>query len=225
MSRTPIIAAALLLMLIPSWALAQDPETTTTGETEVARDNFAQVSSDVGLPHMVHIRTNLLYDVALLPSVGFEFSLGGKWTCLADGTFMWLGNNKTHRYWRIASAGLEFRYWTNGPIAAALHRGHHLGLYTAAFRYDLEFGGTGQLADINYGVGLAYGYSTPIGRNLSLDFGLALGYIGGPYVEYKPIDTHYVWQQNKRRNYFGPIKAEITLVWHIELKKKGGEEW
>ena len=228
MSRKWIITA-LLAACIPSMALAQNTETTTerigTSEQNIERDNFAYVSSDVGVPKTLHLRTNLLYDAALLPSIGIEYSFARHWSFLAEGTCMWLGSNSTHRYWRGSTAGLEIRYWPVRSLAATLHRGHHIGLYTAAFRYDFEFGDRGQMADINYGGGISYGYSTPIGRQLSLDFGIVLGYIGGKYLEYVPVDSHYVWQGTWNRNYFGPIKAEITLVWHIELKKKGGEQW
>ena len=62
-------------------------------------------------------------------------------------------------------------------------------------------------------------------KAIALDFGLAVGYLGGEYKKYEPIDDHYVWTGNKQRNYFGPIKAEVTLVWHIELRKKGGLQW
>ncbi|MCR5352001.1 MAG: DUF3575 domain-containing protein [Bacteroidales bacterium] len=224
MSHIPVIFLSVILLMIPLGLTAQEPERHEE-EKIVELDKFAIASSDVGAPKTLHLRTNLLYDFALLPNVGIEFSLGGQWSLLAEGSVIWAATDPTHRYWRIALAGLEARYWTQSKISAMRHRGHHLGLYATALRYDLEFGGRGQLAEINYGGGFAYGYSVPIGRSLSLDFGLALGYIHGKYLEYVPIDSHYVWQGNKTRNYFGPIKAEISLVWHIELKKKDGEEW
>ena len=30
---------------------------------------------------------------------------------------------------------------------------------------------------------------------------------------YLPLDGHYVWQATKNRHWFGPTKAEISLVW------------
>jgi len=215
---------SVILLIIPWGLTAQEPESPEE-EVLVERDHFAIASSDVGAPKMLHLHTNLISDFVLLPNAGIEFSLGGQWSLLTEGSFIWAGSDQRHRYWRIALAGLEARYWTQSKLAAMRHRGHHLGLYATAIRYDLEFGAKGQLAEINYGGGFSYGYSLPITRTLSLDFGLVLGYIHGKYLEYIPIDSHYVWQGNKTRNYFGPIKAEISLVWHIELKKKDGEEW
>ena len=225
MSRLLPITITILLMLIPFAVSAQVVVTPDEEEQEVERDNYAYTSGDVGVPKMLHLRTNLLYDLALLPNAGVEMAIGRNWTLLAEGTFNWIGSNAKHRYWRIGSLGLEARYWPGGPMSALMHRGHHWGLYATAARYDVEFGGKGYQADFNCGGGISYGYSAPIARKLSLDFGLTVGYLGGKYKEYKPIDSHYVWQDDKTLNYFGPIKAEIALVWHIELHKKGGVEW
>ena len=74
--------------------------------------------------------------------------------------------------------------------------------------------------DWSFGGGVAYGYAMPIARRLNLDFSIGLGYFRGDFKEYQPIDEHYVWQRTKRRNWIGPTKAEITLVWHI-----GGKKW
>ncbi|MGI6864290.1 DUF3575 domain-containing protein, partial [Bacteroides sp. KG156] len=61
--------------------------------------------------------------------------------------------------------------------------------------------------------------------------------LGGEYHEYVPggwCETHrrecYLWQATKRRHWFGPTKAEISLVWLIgygntnsrKNSKKGG---
>jgi hypothetical protein len=66
----------------------------------------------------------------------------------------------------------------------------------------------------------------PIARRLNIDFTIGVGYVGGKYYDYKPIDGHYVWQATKKRRWFGPTKAEISLVWLIgrgnSNKQKGG---
>ena len=68
----------------------------------------------------------------------------------------------------------------------------------------------------------------PIARRLNLDFNIGLGYHWGEYKEYLPIDNHYVWQATKNRQFFGPTKAEVSLVWLIGCdnynRKKGGNE-
>ena len=75
--------------------------------------------------------------------------------------------------------------------------------------------------------GVEYGYSHPISRRLNLDFTIGIGYLGGTYHEYLPIDDCYVWQFTKKQNWIGPTKAEVSLVWLLGSdnynKEKGGK--
>jgi hypothetical protein len=67
----------------------------------------------------------------------------------------------------------------------------------------------------------------PIGRRLNLDFSIGLGFQDGEYKEYLPMDDHYVWQATHKRHWWGPTKAEISLVWllgHGKGKKGGADE-
>ena len=66
---------------------------------------------------------------------------------------------------------------------------------------------------MNYVVGAEYGYSLPIARRWNIDFTIGAGYWGGIYHEYLPQDGEYVWQATKKRQWIGPTKAEISLVW------------
>lgn len=116
------------------------------------------------------------------------------------------------------------------------YTGHHLGIYGQAFTYDFETGHKGYIGGkpggtlwdkLNYAIGVEYGYSLPISRRLNLDFTLGVGYWGGEYHEYIPSDGHYVWQSTKQRHWFGPTKAEVSLIWLIGRgnynEKKGGK--
>ena len=95
--------------------------------------------------------------------------------------------------------------------------------------YDFELGGRGYLGDRwSWGAGIEYGYSLPVARRINIDFSLGLGYLGGEYKEYLPMDGHYVWQATRNRHWVGPTKAEITFVWLLGYgntnpdKEKGG---
>ena len=169
-------------------------------------------------PGTLYLRTNLLYDAALLPNIGVEFPLSPKYSLAVNAGGNWIKNDHKHWYWRMLTADVEGRYWLgNRKYDQKLkHQGHHVGVYGAVYRYDIEFGKKGQMGDFAYGGGLSYGYSLPIGKRLKLDLSLGVGYIGGKYKEYEPIDTHYVWIATKQRNYVGPTMAEVTLVWRIK---------
>ncbi|MGM9872153.1 MAG: DUF3575 domain-containing protein, partial [Muribaculaceae bacterium] len=79
----------------------------------------------------------------------------------------------------------------------------------------------------HWGAGIEYGFALPIARRLNIDFTIGLGYLGGEYREYIPIDNCYVWQATKYRHWWGPTKVEISLMWLIGRdnynKAKGGE--
>lgn len=74
---------------------------------------------------------------------------------------------------------------------------------------------------------MSYGYSLPIGRQFNIDFTLGVGYLSGDYMKYQPEDNCYVWESTRKRKWFGPTKAEVSLVWYIggrnELKEVCGD--
>ncbi len=130
--------------------------------------------------------------------------------------------DEKHRYWRCYGGEvLVRRYFGDRPFA-----GHHVGLYGMALTYDFEFGGKGRQSDgFGYGGGVEYGYSLPVGRRLNIDFSIGLGYFGGRYKEYVPMDGCYVWQSTRRQHWFGPTRAEVSLVWILggdRRSTKGG---
>ncbi|MDE5786619.1 MAG: DUF3575 domain-containing protein, partial [Duncaniella sp.] len=63
--------------------------------------------------------------------------------------------------------------------------------------------------------GVEYGYSLPVGRRLNIDFTIGIGYMGGRLQKYEPKDSHYLWKSTENISWFGPTKAEISLVWLI----------
>ena len=184
------------------------------------------------------VKTNLLYDALAVPNIGVEFSLGKRWSVAADWMYAWWSKNSKHRYWRIYGGGVSARKWFGKASEVKPLQGHHIGLNAQMFTYDFEFGGKGYMAGepgsnmwnrMNYSIAAEYGYSMPIARRLNLDFSIAAGYMGGRYYKYIPLDNHYVWQATKDRNWWGPTKLEISLVWllghgNYNVMQKGGEK-
>lgn len=180
-------------------------------------------------PFYLAVKTNLLYDALAMPNIGVEVYLKNGWTLGANWMYAWWKNDSRHRYWRTYGGDLAIRKYLGRRAAQKPLQGHHLGLYGQLLTYDLEWGGRGYLGDRwSWGAGLEYGYSLPLARRLNMDFTIGLGYLGGEYQEYLPIDDHYVWQSTKQRRWFGPTKAEISLVWLLgrgnHNAKKGGKQ-
>ncbi len=186
-------------------------------------------------PFYMDVRTNMLYDLLALPNVGVEFYLGKDWSVVADWMYAWWDANSRHWFWRAYGGGVAVRRWFGRAAMDKPLAGHHIGVYGQIFTYDFETGGRGYMGGkpggtlwdrMNYAAGIEYGYSLPIARRLNVDFTIGVGYWGGTYYEYKPIDDHYVGQATKQRRWFGPTKAEVSLVWLIghgnANKRKGG---
>ena len=184
------------------------------------------------------LKTNMLYDALAVPNIGVEFSLGKRWSLAADWMYGWWNNDSRHRYWRVYGGGITLRKWLGAKAQEKPLQGHHIGLNAQVLTYDFEFGGKGYMGGepggtlwdrMNYAIGAEYGYSLPVARRLNIDFGITVGYLGGRYYEYIPLDGHYVWQSTKQRHWVGPTKAEISLVWllghgNFNSKKKGGDK-
>ncbi len=173
-------------------------------------------------PFYMAVKTNMLYDVAAVPNVGVEFYLGKNWSITGNWMYGWWNSDRHHRFWRIYGGELGVRKWFGKKADEKPLTGHHLGVYGQVFTYDFEWGGKGYMGGApgkmlwdtpNYAVGIEYGYSLPIARRLNIDFTIGLGYWGGRYYVYTPHDGHYVWEATKNRHWFGPTKAEISLVW------------
>lgn len=170
------------------------------------------------------IKTNMLYDLAMTPNIGVEFHLGRNWTVGANWAYAWWKNDNKAFYWRVYGGELDVRKYFGKQAQERPLSGHHVGIYGQGLTYDFDLGKAGILSQLSYGVGLEYGYSLPVAKALNIDFGIGFGYLGGEYKVYDPMDGCYVWRETRQRHWFGPTRAEISLVWLIGNKtiRKGG---
>ena len=175
-------------------------------------------------PFYMAVKTNMLYDALLVPNVGVEFYLGKDWSLGGNWMYGWWKSDPSHWYWRTYGGDITLRKWFGRAAKEKPLTGHHLGLYAQVQTFDFELGGRGYMGgepggDIFdracFGGGIEYGYSLPIARRLNIDFSAGIGYLGGKYYEYIPIDQCYVWQATKNLHYFGPTKVEVSLVWLV----------
>lgn len=186
-------------------------------------------------PFYMGLKTNLLYDALAIPNLSAEFYLGRNWSLAGGGYYAWWSYDRRHRYWRIYGGGLTLRRWFGKAASRKPLTGHHLGLYADLLTFDFELGGTGYMGGVPGGTlldrcmymgGIEYGYSLPIASRFNLDFTIGIGYLGGTYIKYFPFYGDYFKEKEVKFNYFGPTRAEISLVWLIgrgnKNKKKGG---
>ena len=178
------------------------------------------------------LKNNLVYDAALLPNISAEAYLGKDFSLAVEGNWSWWAfekKSKSGRFYRIQSVGAELRYWINS--AYPLH-GHAVGIYTMVGDYDIRFftkneDSKGWLSYGSWSAGLSYAYSMPVTSRMNLEFGLAVGYLGGKYYDYNYCIPHERWERQGEYNgkYFGPTRVGVSLVWLLgngnNIKNRG----
>lgn len=216
---------------VPDIAVADVPAShePTVSETLDAKYTEAENNDTItavpvrntGRRYLLGVGTNLVYDALLIPNISVEVPLSAHWSAGAGWMYGW---TERHAKLPVHAYGgeLHVRYWLRQherPLA-----GHHFGVYSRMLRYNIRHSGRGYLSDRwSYGAGIEYGYSLPLGRRFRLDMAVGAGYLTGVCREYVRQDECDVWQATKRRHWFGPTKAEISIIWLIgRVDRKGG---
>ena len=175
---------------------------------------------------VVGIKTNIPYWGTATPNLGVEFRLAKHWTLEAEVGLNPFTNKhddgswgKSLKHFRLHP---EVRYW----FCESFY-GHFLGLHVPYLIYnvsDIKLLGTEDERHQGWGtgVGISYGYMFPVGRAVSLEAGLGMGFLHTVYEEYLPIDGHYVYQQTSRTNWVGPVRVKFAVVWRLWDQNKGG---
>ena len=183
------------------------------------------------------LKSNLLYDALTLVNYSIEVPFNKHFSALYYHQFPWWRWGKANNEYclRFLSIGAEGRWWfkpmplerTEKRIKRDRLMGHFAGIYAESGKYDFE-----RKRDICYqgefwSAGLSYGYSMAIGKRLNLEFSLSAGYVSIAYRGYTPSENYEIlWRDPDevgRWHYFGPTKAQISLVLPITVKcKKGG---
>ncbi len=175
-------------------------------------------------PFKFAIKTNLLYDAALVPNIEAEVYFKQRWSVNLEFQMAWWKNLSKDNYYQIWAAGPEVRYWLRGD---ATFKGLYAGVYVATAVYDLKYKAEGYWSDYCYSGGLSWGYVWPVGKRLTVEAGLGVGYVTTQYkkyLRYEPMGAHYYYVSTDRTGYFGPTKAKLALAWRFNLGKKNKNE-
>lgn len=184
------------------------------------------------------LRTNFL--AIPLTNIGIEVPIGQHWSVGADwySPWIWRGDVNfpalTHkkdvdtRGWafQFQAADVEVRYWFKNTKKQPEQRllGHSIGLYVAAGHYDFERNLTGHQGEF-WNVGIDYLYAIPVFKGrMHMEFELGLGFISSMNTPYEClVKGDYLYRipgGRKRVNWFGPTRAQVSLVWPIYVRTK-----
>lgn len=168
----------------------------------------------------VALKTNLLYDAVLTPSVGVEVGLAPKWTFDLSGQLnAWKVSNHLWKQWVIQP---EARYWLCQRFAGHFFAAHALGGQYNFGHIDLPFKFLGtdfrELKDYRrqgwmVGAGIGYGYSWILDRHWNIEAEIGIGWIYTRYDTFRCADCGRKVKSNTTHNYFGPTKAAVNIIY------------
>lgn len=168
------------------------------------------------------VKSNLLYDATATLNLGIEFGLSEKWTMDVSGNFNPFRFPGGHR-WKHWMVQPELRYWTCDRFAGNFFAFHALGgMYDVGNIDFLKFKVLGynfkNMKDKRYegwfaGVGAGWGHDWVLSRHLNLEVEAALGYMFTRQDKYKPYNAHTPYVKDHNRNFFGPTKLALSLVY------------
>ena len=161
------------------------------------------------------LKTNLLYDAALMPNLELEWLINDNWSVSLEADIAWWKFSQNKIY-RLAMVSPEVRYHIN---PRARWHGMYVGAFLGGGIYQLENGGNGYRGEGGM-AGLSFGYMWPITKNLSFDAELGAGYMYTRYKEYEPVHGHKVYLLTKSLNYFGPLKLKFSIAWRFDQTVK-----
>jgi hypothetical protein len=209
----PSLALALLFAL-SGHGQAANPVDSVTLPPALLRPHFA-------------LKTNLLYDLALTPTLEAEIPLNPRWSLNAEFRHGWWLKQSSNFCWQLEALGLEIRHHL-GPRNPHLPlTGWFIGLFADAGVYDFQLRtDTGHQGRFYISAGLSGGYTkmfpaTPWGIELSV----GAGYLTTDYTPYRVIRNELIRNgPDMRFKALLPLKAKLSLLYLIPYphKKKGG---
>lgn len=208
----------LFCLFLPVWLPACSQETQATALPS---------RLDMAKRPLFALKTNLLFDVVMMPNIEIEVPIGNRWSVDGEYTFPWWLFDNDKYCMQILMGGLEGRYWLGNRKVReqkGVLTGHFLGLYAGGGKYDLQWDDNGYQGEFFIAAGISYGWATSIARNLRLEFNIGIGVLRTNYRHYHTRDNYHtlLWQENGKYTWLGPTKAKISLVWLLNRKTGNG---
>lgn len=169
----------------------------------------------------VALKTNLLYDALLSPSLGLEFGLAPKWSLDISGSInAWTINEKRWRHWMVQP---ELRYWFCQRFAGHFLAAHGIGgqYNVGNLHNNIHFLGSDfsvvsngrRVQGWGAGAGIGYGYSWILGKHWNLEAEIGVGWIHTWYDIYPCTKCGKAIATDKEHDYFGPTKAAVNIIY------------
>lgn len=172
--------------------------------------------STLSYGQVVGIKTNVLMDITKTMNLGVEIGLSKKSTLEISANYNpWEKSNM--KMFKLLAFQPEYRYWFcdrfNGHFIG-IHA--HGGIYQAA-GIDMPWGIWDELKDHRfkghfYGAGISYGYQWIMSKHWNIEANIGVGYARVKYEKYPCVECGEKIEES-HKNYFGPTKGAISLIY------------
>lgn len=174
----------------------------------------------------VALKTNLLYDAVTGVNFGIEAPIRDRWSVAFDWVCPWWSNYDNQKFFQIMSGSLEGRYWFGNREDKYQLTGWFAGLAVGGGIYDVMLKPLNGVQGEFSTVGAVGGYAHAINKAgiLRMEYELGLGWLGTDYVKYWWDGFDYTLTapspQSWHTNWFGPVKAQVSLVYMLKIRSK-----
>ena len=183
------------------------------------------------------LKSNMLYDAASAVNFALEIPFNERYSILYEHHCPWWLSKDNKYCLQFLSFGGEARWWFRPRPREAtpdLKRrdalmGHFIGAYGWTGKSDIQWERDFGCYQFEFcSAGLTYGFAFPVSKYLNLEFSISAGYAQIPYQHYIPTEDWQILIRDKNKagtlHYFGPTKAEISLVipFRKQIHGKGG---
>jgi hypothetical protein len=192
------------------------PEPEPVVEKQPEPQVVAPVPTAQTKPYCLAVRTNLLYDAFLTPTLGIEWRASRNIGIKLDGSLAWWGDSKgkVQKMWLVSP---EVRWYLLDNKRFYVGVGGNYGEYNIykGMVGDLFSDDTGYQGKL-WNAEAVVGYQLKLSRAFSLDFNLGLGYTHFEYDNFNVINEVRVYKdRDKTKNFWGPTQAGISLIWTL----------
>lgn len=186
---------------------------------ECSTTSMERLSVKPEQPYRFAVRTNVLYDAFLLPTLGVEWRVNRDLGVKLDGSLSWWGgeHGRVQKMW-LVNPEVRWYLWDKKRFyvgASGSYGEYNIYKYMLGGIVSKDTGYQGKL----WNAGLTAGYQLYLSRDFSIDFNLGLGYTRSEYDSFGMTDGVRVYKErNKSKHFWGPTQAGISLVWTIGSK-------
>ena len=202
---------------------ATEPEQAAVTDTVSVADAVPSAPSDGGWRRRLHVKTNGVGWAMGIGNVAVEADLAPHWSLSVPVYYSAWNYFRSTVKFRTLAVQPEIRYWFDGNNERWF-AGAHFGYAQYNFALDGEY----RIQDHDgkspaLGGGVSAGYRMPVSRNKrwKMEFSLGAGVYSLHYDKFRN-EENGLPVRTVRKTFFGIDQANISIVYTLDWKRKGG---